>query len=377
MPPRAPRSSAWLLAWVWCATIAYASLFPFAGWRWPAGLGARELLSLPWPRYFIGFDITSNLLGYLPLGLLVALVRLRHGAGTWAAVGAGVVAGAALSYGLEVAQQLLPPRVPSLLDWLLNAGGAALGAMLAALLRFTGLLHLWVAVRARWLDQGQGGAMALLLLWPAALLFPTPVPLGLGQVLVPLAAWLGEGLVDVPWAEPVADALAVLQQPSTVPVGPLALQLALGLGLAGPCLLAFAAARRGWRRVVMVVGALAVAVGATTLSTALNFGPDHALAWLTGDAVVVLGVTAALAAGLMLVGQRVAAGLALMALTGLVVLVNQAPADPYFAQSLQGWEQGRFIRFHGMAQWLGWLWPFAAIGWLLARLGQPAAGGGA
>jgi hypothetical protein len=37
-------------------------------------------------------------------------------------------------------------------------------------------------------------------------------------------------------------------------------------------------------------------------------------------------------------------------------------------QTLQAWEQGRFIRFYGLAQWLGWLWPFAVLGWLLARL---------
>jgi hypothetical protein len=57
-----------------------------------------------------------------------------------------------------------------------------------------------------------------------------------------------------------------------------------------------------------------------------------------------------------------------MALTGLLVLVHQAPTDPYYAQSLQAWEQGRWVRFHGLAQWVGWLWPFAAIGWLLTRL---------
>jgi hypothetical protein len=33
----------------------------------------------------------------------------------------------------------------------------------------------------------------------------------------------------------------------------------------------------------------------------------------------------------------------------------------YFDQSLNVWEQGRFIRFHGLSQWLGWLWPFAAL----------------
>ena len=71
--------------------------------------------------------------------------------------------------------------------------------------------------------------------------------------------------------------------------------------------------------------------------------------------------------------RRLVAGIGLVALTGLVFGVAQAPADPYFAQSLQAWEQGRFVRFHGLAQWIGWLWPYAAMGWLLSRLASGAA----
>jgi hypothetical protein len=48
--------------------------------------------------------------------------------------------------------------------------------------------------------------------------------------------------------------------------------------------------------------------------------------------------------------------------------------SPYFAQSLEVWEQGRFIRFHGLSQWLGWLWPFAALVFgLLAVARSPSA----
>jgi len=68
------------------------------------------------------------------------------------------------------------------------------------------------------------------------------------------------------------------------------------------------------------------------------------------------------------VGRRFAAALGLVALMGLVTLIAQAPSDPYFAESLQAWEQGRFVRFHGLAQWVGWLWPYAAISYLLVRL---------
>jgi len=67
-------------------------------------------------------------------------------------------------------------------------------------------------------------------------------------------------------------------------------------------------------------------------------------------------------------GRSAAAALGLVVLTALVVVVAQAPLDAYRAASLQAWEQGRFIRFHGAAQWVGWLWPYAALVLLFARL---------
>jgi len=66
--------------------------------------------------------------------------------------------------------------------------------------------------------------------------------------------------------------------------------------------------------------------------------------------------------------------LLLIALMLHLVLLNQAPESAYFAQTLATWEQGRFIRFHGVVQWLGWLWPFATLGyvvlWLSRRVRQ-------
>ena len=51
-------------------------------------------------------------------------------------------------------------------------------------------------------------------------------------------------------------------------------------------------------------------------------------------------------------------------------LVNLAPMDVYFDQNLQTWEQGRFIRFHGLAQWLSWLWPYALMVDVMRRLAR-------
>ena len=113
---------------------------------------------------------------------------------------------------------------------------------------------------------------------------------------------------------------------------------------------------------------------ATTLSTALNFGPEHAFAWLTGSALQGMAFGGVLAAMASRFAPQTCVSLGLIAVTALVVAVAQAPADPYFAQSLQAWEQGNFIRFHGAAQWVGWLWPFAVLFYLLLRTGRPERG---
>ena len=78
-----------------------------------------------------------------------------------------------------------------------------------------------------------------------------------------------------------------------------------------------------------------------------------------------------LATALVWVPARASAALALLALGVNLSLINQAPMSPYFEQTLFLWEQGRFIRFHGLAQWLGWLWPFATLVYVLSLVWRP------
>jgi VanZ family protein len=360
------RSSAVPLAWLYAALIVYASLYPFSGWQ-EARQPPLAFLSLPWPQWWTGFDLVSNLLGYLPLGMLVCLAAVRAERRPGSAFAWAMLAGASLSAAMECAQNFLPQRVPSNVDLLLNTLGAAAGAGLGLGADATGAVTWWHGWRNRWFVERSAGGLALLLLWPIGLLFPTPVVLGVGQVLgraqEKLAAWLQDSAL----ADGLQDWLAGESALQALPAG--VELIAVALGLLAPCLVAFSVARPGWRRLVLVLGLAALGCAATTLSTALNFGPQHALAWFTRPASAAFGgamVAAALLAG---VPTRVSAGLGLVALTALVVLLARAPADPYFAQSLQAWEQGRFIRFHGAAQWVGWLWPYAALAYLLARVG--------
>lgn len=350
------------MAWVWLALIVYASLFPFSGWRWSGGVS----WILPWPRYHDRFDIWANLAAYLPLGLLLVW-RARGGALLDAA--RAIALACALSYAMEVLQHALPGRVPSLLDWLLNSAGAAVGAAAGVMLRRTPLPRRIDDARARWFERHGADGVALLVLWPLALLFPAPVPLGLGQVWDRLRDLLVEALEGWSWA----DALLVGLEPGRVvatPLSPLTELLAVALGLLGPCMAAYCMSLRPGRRWLLAVGAAALAAGVTTLSTALNFGPQHALAWVTPTSLGGIGLGLVLACALVIVGRRLAAALGLVAITASIALVAQAPADPYFAESLSAWEQGRFIRFHGLARWIGWGWPYVAMTWLMVRLGS-------
>jgi hypothetical protein len=206
----------------------------------------------------------------------------------------------------------------------------------------------------------------LLALWPLALLFPPSVPLGLGQVLERLEMALAAALDDSPFLEwlPVRD--IELQ-----PMVPGAEVIAVALGGLIPCLIGYGVIR-GWvHRSIFLCWLLPGGMLFTALSAALSYGPVHAWAWF--DAPVRAGFLGAglLALLTLWVPPRAAAALALLALTVQLAMLNQASASPYLAQTLQVWEQGRFIRFHGLAQWLGWLWPFAALVYVLLRLSRP------
>jgi hypothetical protein len=326
---------------------------------------------LPWPPWRGRFDEISNLGGYMPLGALLVGAVLRSGGSMRAAFATALAGSAGLSYAVELTQFFLPTRVPSLKDCAFNVAGALIGALLAALLQALGWVDRWQALRERWFARRSAGALVLLVLWPVGLLFPTPVPLGLGQVWGELRA-LGEAaLAGTPWAGDVAVWFGEVNEASAQPALPRAHELlAIALGLVAPCLVAFATTRVGWHRLALLGGATFLALAVSTLSTALNFGPEHALAWWTPTTWRALAMGVALALMAMRAGPRLAAALGLAALTALVTLIAQAPADPYYAASLQGWEQGRFIRFHGLAQWIGWLWPYAAMAWLLTRLAR-------
>jgi len=206
------RSSAVPLAWLYGALIVYASLYPFAGWRVP-GVGPLDFLILH-TRGWTWFDLISNLLGYLPLGFLLFVALLRSGLPAAKAAGIAFALGTVLSFALEVLQNYLPLRASSIVDLMLNALGTGLGVGLGALLHARGGVERWQMLRDRWFVGRSAGGLALLLLWPIGLLFPTAVPFGLGQVLgrvQPALAAMLQGTPAEAWTAGWADAAARAQ----------------------------------------------------------------------------------------------------------------------------------------------------------------------
>ena len=364
------KTSAWPLSQAYVALIVYASLYPFSGW-YDQGIAPWAFMTSPWPKWWTAFDIVANVLGYMPLGFLVALSFLRRSnpgfarASNAAAVAVATLSSAVLSFLMESLQSYLPSRVPSNVDFALNTAGAFAGALVAAGLEMAGVIGHWSRLRERWFVDDARGALVLLALWPFALLFPASVPFGLGQVLERLESGLADWLADTPFLDwlPVRD--VELQ-----PLVPAAELVCVTLGALIPCLIGYTVMRALGPRALFAAAVIVVGLATTALSAALSWGPVHAWSWLTVPVQVGVALAFLLALAFLPVPRRACAAVVLLALVLNLSLLNQAPASAYFAHTLQAWEQGRFIRFNGLAQWLGWLWPYAALGWVLVRVSR-------
>jgi len=355
------KTAAWPLAGIYAVLIIYASLYPFENWR-AQGVDWTAFLFAPWPRYWTVFDVHSNVWGYAPLGFIVALA-LRRSARQLPAVVLAVLACSALSLAMESLQLFLPARVASNLDWLLNTAGALLGASAAWTLDRFGFINRWSRFRANWFATDARFSLVILALWPVALLFPASVPMGLGQVLERAEDALALRLQDTF----LLDWLPV-REVELQPLLPIYEALCVCLGQLLPCMLAFSVIRHLHQKLIAWLMLLGLGLGFTSLSAALTYGPSHAWAWVSAPVQLALMVAAILALQLMWLQEKSLQVLALVCLMLQLTLLNNASASAYFSLTLQNWEQGQFIRFHGLIQWIGWLWPFVLLAYLMQCL---------
>lgn len=162
------RLSLWLLG-AWALLIASASLYPFdAEWR---PLLESLLDGLPRLREWrepSQRDAIVNLLLYLPFGLLGSMA-LENSRSAALRLIVPIVGAAVLSLAVEIAQHALPPRDPSLADWMLNVASAGVGTLLAAI--YSALPVRPLSRRLQRIARGPAPAL-LVALWLIAHLAP-------------------------------------------------------------------------------------------------------------------------------------------------------------------------------------------------------------
>ncbi|HVC10704.1 MAG TPA: VanZ family protein [Burkholderiales bacterium] len=343
---------------VYVLLVVYASLYPLSGWTAP-GVSAFAYLGAPWPRYVTAFDVGANVVGYLPYGFLCVLALYPRQRGGYAVL-AAVISGAALSIAMEATQSFLPTRVASNLDVLCNLAGTVAGAAVGAPLAGW-LLHIGPLRRLRALAFLPGAAtdvgLVLLGLWLFAQLDPAMLLFGVGDL---------RDLLQEPAGRGYAPAIFVSVE-----------AFIAAANLAAVCLLASAIAAPGTVVRATQVTLVAAALAVKTLAFAILMRAEHVFAWLTPGAL--RGLAAGLALALSAVALPRTARLALSAvlIMAATVLVNLAPENPYFAETLRVWRQGHFLNFNGLTRVVASAWPFAALVYLIylsARRGREPVG---
>jgi len=185
------------LTWYLVVVIVVVTLVPF-GFERPAGLRLVGFATVA--------DVVQNIALFVPLGFVVAF------AGRWRPI----VIGAGLSLSVELLQQLLPARSPSLIDLVTNTLGAWTGGLV------------YYAIRRMLMRGSRVGVLALDL--PLMGLVYLTIPLlwlsGLGHDGDPLRRWL-LGLVGLG----VAVILASVARHHLVPRGVPKIVMALFGGL--------------------------------------------------------------------------------------------------------------------------------------------------
>lgn len=348
--------------------VAYASLYPFSGWQL-RDVAPWAFVTAPLPQYLTRQDITLNALGYVPLGVLMAaalMPRLRN----FGLIATVLLASSAFSFAMEALQTFLPLRISSNVDWGLNSAGALLGAVLATLLipRLPAASRIYAA-RHRWFTRDASFGLALLLAWPLAQLYPQPVLFGLGNAFTTFTDLAVQALEGLPmlaeWLRGWRPGGLTQPQQQMLPVLACA---TIGLLLGA---LAERAANRS-ARALCVLAVIAAGCATTTLSSAMSYGPVNAFAWLGPLSATPLLIGTTLACLLCLLPPRLCATLGLVAVLVMLGLINRLADDPYYTIALQAWQQGRWIRLHGVTEWLALAWPYAVALYLVRRVARVA-----
>jgi len=323
--------------------IIYVSLNPF-DFDFRNGINAWAWLQAPLPRFITLFDVSINILAYIPFGFLVvfaAYPRWRN----FVALSIALGLSALLALTVETLQTWLPTRIPSQMDWWANILGGLLGGLLAIPL---GPQWLSGSVIRRRFDQWFGlnwGACALFLLFPWSQIYPQ-------------SSWLGTGVWghaifgSVDWGTLVINHIAQETVITALCWLGVALLLSSGLRTKAP---------QWW----ILNGLLCLTVVMKTFFTALQFGGEFSLIWLTAGALWGMLLASILLRWALSLNQKRRLYLALFCLVTATIAINVLPDNPYFILNLRHWYQGRLLHFNELMKWVSVVWLPIALVWMI------------
>jgi len=323
--------------------IVYISLNPF-DFDFDTGVDAWAWLGAPLPRFFTLFDVSVNILAYIPLGFLLvfaAYPRWRN----FVAIGIALTFSAVLAFGVETLQTWLPTRIPSQMDWWANVLGGILGGLLAIPLG-----PQWLsgsALRKRF-DRWFGSnwvACALFLLFPWSQIYPQ-------------SSWLGTGVWDhaifgpIDWGTTVIN--QVLQETIITALCWLGVALLLSMGM-----------RTKAPQGRILGGLLCMTVFIKILFSSLQFGIEFSLLWLTAGAIWGMVIASVLLRWALKLSSTRKFCLSLFCLFTAAIAINFLPDNPYFILTLRHWYQGRLVHFNELMQWVSLAWLPVALVWVV------------
>lgn len=325
-----------------------ATLSPWTGWR-DRGIGPFDYLIAPWPSYVTFFDVVLNVLGYVPLGLLLVFSLYPRIRGSVAITGASLVC-LALSSILEAIQTFFPVRVAAVSDLGANALGGLLGASLGQVLIGPLLERGWLrALRWRWFRRGATAGLLICLFWILALVYPDPYAFGSGGLLRD-------------WLRPLLDswgaALWWQPHPRQIFVGE---ALVAFFSVLGAGVVYWSTLRLHAPVIRLVLAFLGISIAVQTLAARLSGIFVQPLVWLTSGTRLglVMAVIVLVGVGRMQPSWR--ATLGIVALIATILLATFLPQNPYYVLVGNVWAHPPFLNLHGLTTLVHQIWPFVAL----------------
>ena len=331
------------IALVYTLLIFYGCLNPF-NFDLNFGLDPLAWWYGPLPKYITLFDMTANVLGYVPLGFVLVFAVFPRWQG-FKAVAIALIYSGIVSASIESAQTWLPTRVPTQMDWFANMLGAFIGVLIAVPLGPSWLSGSAIRKRfdywfgTRWLS------VTLFILFPFAQIYPQ-------------SAWLGMGFLSLDPNRSSNWAAQVINR--TIQEG-----LITGLSWLGVGLFFSLALRPKVPKYTILMTLLAITILIKSLFTALQFGAKNGFVWLSTGAIWGMVLSSSLLFIALKLPTRARLIVCIAAFIGLMALLNYFPDNPYFAMSLPRLGQSRLMHFNDLMQWLSWIWLPVALIWLV------------